>query len=78
MSLKFSNKAKTLLSLEKHLTKSKVLPQISFTVLEFLSAPDDVLAKVLERFKEPYRWYILRVRIFQLNPVNCRLFAQNL
>jgi len=51
--LNFSTKAETLLLLEQHVTKSKVLPQLCFTVNDLKSDPDMICKQVNEKFDKP-------------------------
>ncbi|MCU0097511.1 PEP-utilizing enzyme [Bacillus sp. OR9] len=51
--LNFSTKAKTLSLLENHVTKSRILPQLCFSVSDLHTSPDAVRAKVVERFDVP-------------------------
>ena len=46
----FSTKANTLKALESSVTKSKILPQISFTVAELLAKPDEIKKLVFSAF----------------------------
>jgi len=48
--LKFSTKANTLSLLENQVTRSKILPQLCFTVSNLLTSPDVVRSKVMEQF----------------------------
>ncbi|PEM85125.1 phosphoenolpyruvate synthase [Bacillus wiedmannii] len=51
--LNFSTKAKTLSLLENRVTKSRILPQLCFSVSDLHTSPDAVRAKVVERFDVP-------------------------
>ncbi|MFF2886910.1 PEP-utilizing enzyme [Paenibacillus sp. NPDC057967] len=51
--LNFSTKAKTLSLLENRVTKSRVFPQLCFTVADLQASPDAVRTKVVERFDVP-------------------------
>ncbi|PGV66231.1 phosphoenolpyruvate synthase [Bacillus cereus] len=51
--LNFSTKAKTLSLLENRVTKSRILPQLCFSVSDLHTSPDAVRAKVVERFDMP-------------------------
>lgn len=51
--IKFSTKANTLSLLENRVTKSKVLPQLCFTISDFNKSHDNIYKKVNDRFKVP-------------------------
>jgi glutamine kinase len=51
--LSFSNKAQTLLTISTVTTKSKVLPQLCFSINELCTAPERIKELVTSRFSEP-------------------------